>query len=92
METVYKKYRPAREILMEYYGYNDLRKIVRQDWEDEDEKYKKHCDILYEEYEQAHVNEKRREENSKSTRIANKLEQMKMTEELVTKIKMRNTK
>ena len=44
------------------------------------------------EYENAASKEKRREENSKSARIARKLEQMRLTDELVTKIKLRNVK
>ena len=92
METVYGKYRPAHEVLIEYYAYEDLRRILRLEWEHEDELYKNHTDILWKEYETAYTNEKNREENSKSARIARKLEQMKMTEELVTKIKLRNAK
>lgn len=90
METVYEKYRPAHEVLIEYYSYEDLRRILRIEWEEEDHKYKVHSDALWKEYETATVNEKRREQNSKSTRIARKLEQMKLTDELVTKIKLRN--
>ena len=52
----------------------------------------KHSDVLWKEYETAYANEKRREENSKSARIARKLEQMRLTDELVTKIKLRNAK
>lgn len=92
METVYEKYRPSHEVLIEYYAYEDLRRILRLEWEHEDELYKNHVDILWKEYETAYANEKRREENSKSARIARKLEQMRMTEELVTKIKLRNAK
>ena len=90
METVYEKYRPAHEVLIEYYSYEDLRRILRIEWEEEDHKYKVHSDALWKEYETATANEKRREQNSKSTRIARKLEQMKLTDELVTKIKLRN--
>ena len=90
METVYEKYRPAHEVLIEYYSYEDLRRILRIEWEQEDEKFKIQCDKLYDEYEAATANEKRREQNSKSARIAKKLETMKMTDELVTKIKLRN--
>ena len=92
METVYGKYRPAHEVLIEYYAYYDLRRILKNEWEHEDEKYKIHCDELWNEYETAYKNEKNREENSKSAKIAKKLEQMKMTEELVSKIKLRNAK
>ena len=90
METVYEKYRPAHEVLIEYYSYEDLRRILRIEWEEEDHKYKVHSDALWKEYETATANEKRREQNSKSTRIARKLEQMKLTDELVSKIKLRN--
>ena len=92
METVYQKYRPASDLLMEYYGWCDLRKIVEEDWKVEDERYKKQCDKLYEEYETAAKSERQREESSKSARIATKLETMKMTEDLVAKIKLRNEK
>ena len=77
---------------MEYYGWCDLRKIVEEDWKVEDERYKKQCDKLYEEYETAAKSERQREESSKSARVSKKLEQMKMTEDLVAKIKLRNEK
>ena len=51
METVYEKYRPAHEVLIEYYAYEDLRRILKIEWEHEDELYKKHSDILWIEYE-----------------------------------------
>ena len=92
METVYEKYRPAHEVLIEYYAYEDLRRILKIEWEHEDDLYRKHSDVLWKEYENAYANEKRREENSKSARIARKLEQMRLTDELVTKIKLRNAK
>ena len=92
METVYEKYRPAHEVLIEYYAYEDLRRILKIEWEHEDELYKNHSDVLWEEYETASANEQRRERNSKSARIARKLEQMRLTDELVTKIKLRNEK
>ena len=92
METVYEKYRPAHEVLIEYYAYEDLRRILKIEWKHEDELYRKHSDVLWKEYETAYANEKRREENSKSARIARKLEQMRLTDELVTKIKLRNAK
>ena len=92
METVYEKYRPAHEVLIEYYAYEDLRRILKIEWEHEDDLYRKHRDVLWKEYETAYANEKRREENSKSARIARKLEQMRLTDELVTKIKLRNAK
>ena len=47
METVYEKYRPAHEVLIEYYSYEDLRRILRIEWEEEDELYKKHSDVLW---------------------------------------------
>ena len=90
METVYEKYRPAHEVLIEYYSYEDLRRILKIEWEEEDYKYKVHSDALWKEYETAARNEKRREQNSKSARIARKLEQMRLTDELVSKIKRRN--
>ena len=92
METVYKKYRPSGEILMEYYWYYEHRDFLRDDWKKEDNHLKEHCDKLYKEYEEAFAQERRREENSKSARIAKKLEQMRLTDELVSKIKLRNEK
>ena len=50
METVYKKYRPAGEILMEYYWYYEHRDYLRDDWKKEDNQLKEHCDKLYKEY------------------------------------------
>tara|TARA_B100000131_G_C18099891_1_gene605571 strand:- start:1266 stop:1547 length:282 start_codon:yes stop_codon:yes gene_type:complete len=90
LETVYKKYRPAHEILIEYYAYYDLRRILKNEWELEDKKYENQCNKLYAEFEEAAKQEKEREENSKSARIAKKLEQMKLSQELVNKIKLRN--
>ena len=90
METVYEKYRPAHEVLIEYYSYEDLRRILKIEWEEEDYKYKVHSDALWKEYETASAKEQRREQNSKSARIARKLEQMRLTDELVSKIKRRN--
>ena len=92
MESVYEKYRPSGEILMEYYWYYEHRDYLRDDWKKEDEIIKAHCDKLYKEYEEAFKQERRREENSKSARIAKKLEQMRLTDELVSKIKLRNEK
>ena len=83
METVYEKYRPAHEVLIEYYAYEDLRRILKIEWEHEDELYKNHSDVLWKEYETASANEQRRERNSKLARIARKLEQMRLTDELV---------
>ena len=89
METVYQKYKPAHELLIEYYTYNDLRIIIRDEWKEEDEKYEKQCIKLYQEYEEAAAREQQREANSKSARIAKKLEQMRLTDSLVNKIKLR---
>ena len=92
METVYQKYKPAHELLIEYYTYDDLRRIMRDEWKEEDEKYERQCIKLYKEYEEAAAREKQREENSKSARIAKKLEQMRLTNDLIEKIKYRNEK
>ena len=92
METVYQKYKPAHELLIEYYTYDDLRRIMRDEWKEEDEKYERQCFKLYKEYEEAAAREKQREENSKSARIAKKLEQMRLTNDLIEKIKYRNDK
>ena len=78
--------------MIEYYAYEDLRRILKIEWEHEDDLYRKHSDVLWIEYENAAAKEKHREENSKSARIARKLEQMRLTDELVTKIKLRNAK
>ena len=90
MDTVYEKYRPANEELIDYYSYEDLRRKLRIEWEEEDELYKKHSDVLWKEYETAAARERRREDNSKSARIARKLETMRLTDELVSKIKLRS--
>ena len=90
METIYERKKPAHEILIEYYAYSDLRDILEKEWKEEDKKFEKQCKKLYTEYEEASANERRREQNSKSARIAQKLEQMKLTNELVDKIKLRN--
>ena len=92
METIYERKKPAHEILIEYYAYSDLRNILEKEWKEEDERFKNHCDRLYTEYEETAASERHREENSKSARIARKLEQMRLTDELVTKIKLRNEK
>ena len=92
METIYERKKPAHEILIEYYAYSDLRNILEKEWKEEDERFKTHCDRLYTEYDEPAASERHREENSKSARIARKLEQMKLTDELVTKIKLRNEK
>ena len=70
METIYERKKFAHEVLIEYYAYNDLRRIIRLEWEEEDEKFKKQCDRLYSEYEESAAKERHREENSKSARIA----------------------
>ena len=89
METVYEKYKPAREYLMEYYTWIDILDIERREFNEHAESIEKHCKELYKKFEKAAAQEKRREENSKSARIARKLEQMRMTDDLVNKIKLR---
>ena len=89
METVYEKHKPAREYLMEYYTWVDLLGIERREFEEHAESIEKHCKRLYANFEKAAKQEKQREENSKSARVARKLEQLKMTNELVEKIKLR---
>ena len=92
METVYEKYKSASEYLMEYYTWVDLLGIERREFEEHAEAMEKHCKRLYENFERAAKEEIRREQNSKSARIAKKLEQMRLTNELITKIKLRNEK
>ena len=89
METVYEKYKTASEYLMEYYTWVDLLGIERREFEEHAEAIEKHCKRLYANFEKAAKQEKQREENSKSARVARKLEQLKMTNELVEKIKLR---
>jgi len=89
METVYEKYKTASEYLMEYYTWVDLLGIERREFEEHAEAIEKHCKKLYANFERAAREEKRREQNSKSARVARKLEQMRMTNELVEKIKLR---
>ncbi len=89
METVYEKYKTASEYLMEYYTWVDLLGIERREFEEHAEAIEKHCKKLYANFERAAKEERRREQNSKSARIARKLEQMRMTNELVEKIKLR---
>lgn len=89
VQTVYETYKPAREYLMEYYTWIDILDIERREFNEHAEAIEKHCKELYEKFEKAAAQEKRREENSKSARIARKLEQMRMTDELVNKIKLR---
>ncbi len=90
METVYEKKKTSHEVLQEYYWFYEHRDFLRNEWREEDDKLKQHCDTLYTEFEELYRQERRREENSKSARIARKLEQMKLTEELVSKIKLKN--
>ena len=89
METVYKQYKPARELLLEYYTWVDILDIEREEFKRHAESMEKHAKQIYEQYERAAKQERQREENSKSARIARKLEQMRMTNELVNKIKLR---
>ena len=89
METVYKQYKPARELLLEYYTWVDILDIEREEFKRHAESMEKHARQIYEQYERAAIQERQREENSKSARIARKLEQMRMTNELVEKIKLR---
>ena len=89
METVYEKHKPAREYLMEYYTCVDLLDIERREFNEHAESIERHCKILYENFEKTAEQEKKREENSKSARVARKLEQLRMTNELVEKIKLR---
>ena len=89
METVYEKYKAASEYLMEYYTWVDLLGIERREFEEHAESIEKHCKRLYANFEKAAKQEKQREENSKSARVARKLEQLKMTNELFEKIKLR---
>ena len=77
---------------MEYYTWIDLLGIERREFEEHSEAIEKHCKRLYENFERAAAEERKREENSKSARIAKKLEQMRLTNELVNKIKLRNEK
>ncbi len=77
METVYEKVERASNVLMEYYAYCELRGYARDDWTEIDKKYEKQCNFLYSMYETLHKEEKRREEHSKSAKLAKKLEQIK---------------
>lgn len=90
METVYEKKEKAHEVLIEYYAYHDLRRACEEIWREEDAVWDQQCKALYAKFEKLAKEEKRREANSKSARIARKLEQMKLTDELVSKIKRRN--
>lgn len=90
METVYKKHRRAHEILIEYYWYVDHILQEEQFFKEEIAQWQAQANKLYREFEEASADERKREQNSKSARVAKKLEQMRLTEELVTKIKRRN--
>ena len=74
---------------MEYYTWVDLLDIERREFNEHAESIERHCKILYENFEKTAEQEKKREENSKSARVARKLEQLRMTNELVEKIKLR---
>ena len=89
VQTVYEAYKPASEYLMEYYTWIDILDIERREFNEHAESIEKHCKELYKKFEKAAAQEKRREENSKSARIARKLEQIRMTDDLVNKIKLR---
>ena len=89
VQTVYEAYKPASEYLMEYYTWIDILDIERREFNEHAESIEKHCKELYKKFEKAAAQEKRREENSKSARIARKLEQMRMTDDIVNKIKLR---
>ena len=89
METVYEKYKPAREYLMEYYTWIDILDIERREFEQHSEAIMRNCKKLYDNFERAAKREEQIEANSKSARIARKLEQMRMTNDLVEKIKLR---
>ena len=92
METVYEKYKTASEYLMEYYTWVDLLGIERREFEEHAEAIEKHCKRLYVNFEKAAAEERRREDSSKSARIAKKLEEMRLTDGLIAKIKYRNEK
>ena len=77
---------------MEYYWYVDHILQEEQFFKEEISKWQSQADKLYSEFEQAAASERKREENSKSAKLAKKLEQMRLTQDLVTKIKRRNSK
>ena len=77
---------------MEYYWYVDHILQEEQFFKEEISKWQSQADKLYSEFEEAAASERKREENSKSTKLAKKLEQMRLTQDLVTKIKRRNSK
>ena len=63
--------------------------IEREEFKRHAESMEKHAKQIYAEFERAAKQEEQREKNSKSARIARKLEQMKLTNDLVEKIKLR---
>ena len=75
VQTVYEAYKPASEYLMEYYTWIDILDIERREFNEHAESIERHCKILYENFEKTAEQEKKREENSKSARVARKLEQ-----------------
>ena len=72
---------------MEYYWYVDHILQEEQFFKEEISKWQSQADKLYSEFQEAAENERKREENSKSAKLAKKLEQMRLTQDLVTKIK-----
>ena len=75
METVYEKYKPSLEILLEYHWYQDHRELIRQEWLHEDGKFERHCESLYQAYKKAYEHEQKLKK-SKSEKIAKKLENL----------------
>ena len=66
--------------------------MLEDEWRVEDEKYENHCNNLYKQWQKAYAKEEKLRQNSKSARIAKKLEQMKLTDQLISKIKLTNEK
>ena len=62
METIYEKKKTSEQALMEYYWFYEHRDHLRNDWKEEDEKLKQHCDTLYAEFEELYRQERQREE------------------------------
>ena len=62
---------------MEYYAHCDLRSYIREDWEKTDAVWEKQCNYLYEKYETLSKEEARKREESKSAKVAKKLEALK---------------
>ena len=77
METIYEKVERASNVLMEYYAYCELRDYAKDDWTEIDQKYEKQCNFLYNKYRTLCEEERRREEHSKSAKVAKKLETLK---------------